>query len=153
MNGLTPAIIAASVTLLTIAITSKNDKNKMFSDVVTKQRINTINTMRNLVAEVCSLLQSDLQNTKAGQSKSIKLKKDIYKLKMLISIHCEKDGNEAHFALEQLLDKIMKYIENNINTINSIDCNQTICEIIKISRYIFDYEWNRIKREVRDIND
>lgn len=139
------AIIGASATLIIGAIQNRISKDNAFSDVVTKQRINTINLMRCLVAEICALLQTDLKNDNEGKEKIIRLKKDILKLKMLLSIHYERDGNDSHFVLEQLLDNI---IDNNYK----IETNK-VDSIIKISRYIFDYEWTRIKDEAGGVND
>lgn len=141
MNELISATIAASVTLITIAITSKNDKNKIFSDVVTKQRINTINIMRNLVADVCVLLKNNCQD----DDKKNKLTKDIYMLKMLLSIHYERNGNDLHFALEQLLDSIIKS--------GFVVTEKEIEVIINTTKFILDYEWGRIKSEAGGIND
>lgn len=169
------AIIAAIVALITVNIQNHFNKSKNFSDIITRERINTINVMRNLVAEICALLScvdhaSNSINTLNRKNKNglkdvnYELLKNLYKLKMLLSIHYEKNGNETHLLIEKLINDIIKTIKTlRQNEKQILDqksyldikdkFEKFINEMVKVSKYNFDYEWNRIKNEVGGAND
>ena len=136
------AFIGAAAGLITFKMQNNSDKSKNFSDVVTKERIKTINYMRNLIARICTIMSVESKNEDEETHRKYILVNSIYKLRMLLSIHFERVGNEMHVELENELKNLI-VMKNPAGVDN----------IIKISKYIFDYEWNRIKEEAGGVND
>ena len=132
-------IFGAIITIIINTMQTKTSKSISFSDVITRERINSVNTMRNMIANLCTLMYSN-----KGDDKD-KILNYALKIKMLITIHYEKEGNVGHYELEKELNDI---IENYIN-INVINVKEKANNMIKTARFIFDYEWNRIKEEAR----
>ena len=152
------AIIASIVALITVNIQNHFNKSKNFSDIITRERINTINVMTNSINTI------NRKNKNGFKDVNYELLKNLYKLKMLLSIHYEKNGNETYLLTEKLINDIIKSIKmlrqnekqildqkSNLDIKDKLE--KFINEMVKVSKYNFDYEWNRIKNEVGGAND
>lgn len=159
LSGLIGAILGATISFIAQVLILKFNYKHLFAETVTQNRTKTISEMREALSQILGFI-NNIRYEKKGinsfEELDNKIKenvknynqdrtifyKNIYKTKMLLSIHPEKFGNLYHKELEEELNIILK------DNIECIDC-KCVENIERYARNIFDYEWQRVKDEAK----
>ena len=170
------AVCGGFVSILGSILIYKNSCKQIFADNVSKSRMNWIVEFRNevgIIVATLRLLNNLYKNNEYDNAKwNISSNSDIYnkifeaekaRTILLTRLNCDitKEGNEHNKAFSNLLSELNFMIldttqnNNQQSTISSTQINNvenienTIEQIIKYTKKILEFEWQRVKREAK----
>ena len=176
ISALIGAVCGGFVSILGSILIYKNSCKQIFADNVSKSRMNWIVEFRNevgIIVATLRLLNKLYKNNKYDSAKENNNNdNDIYnkifeaekaRTILLTRLNCDitKEGNEHNKAFSNLLSELNFMIldttqnNNQQSTISSTQINNvenienTIEQIIKYTKKILEFEWQRVKREAK----